>query len=229
MAAVSQFSPQAYSNVASVPSTDLRKLMAKGMLWRGRDERNQSHHAYVSTGIEALDSHLQGGWQWQKVHEIQVARPFSGELTLLRPALKVCAQQKRPVFWISPPALPFAPSLAFPELPQAQHLVVQPQSEVDALWSIEHILQSGAAGMVMFWHHHVSQSACRRLHLACQNSGALCVVISSPQNQEARPYCTRVLLDPEGQRIDILKRSGGWPVQLALPKPLFWKRTLVPH
>ncbi|CUS47875.1 MAG: error-prone DNA repair protein ImuA [Idiomarinaceae bacterium HL-53] len=209
----------------------LAKLLARGDVWQGGSQQVTSEKPHqntdchrIATGYEELDEALFGGWQWQRVHEIQVAQPFSGEIALLRSSLIWSGEQKRPTFWIAPPALPFAPGLAHYAAAQSQHVVLTPQSETDALWSAEHILRSGAAGVVFLWSASLSQPACRRLHLAAQQSGALTFVISAPQAEEARPYTTRVRLAANRCELEILKRPSGWPMSLKLPKTLHWLR-----
>src|SRR5690554_1209337 len=202
----------------------LERFMAQGKVWQGVHPVEQDlQQATVSTGVAALDECLHGGWQWQRLHEIQLAQPFSGELALLRSALTFCAHEKRPVFWVSPPALPFMPGLAFPQQPHSQHILLQPQSEADALWAVEQVLMSGSAGMVLLWQGHLTAAACRRLHLAVQQSGAFAVVISPEQSAEARAYTTRLRLNAKQQEVQVLKRSGGWPTTIHLPRMPFWK------
>ncbi|RTE86765.1 MULTISPECIES: ImuA family protein [Gammaproteobacteria] len=211
----------------AVNSVSLNRLMSRGDVWQGRVQQGSAENSgghNIATGVGELDDKLHGGWQWQKLHEIQVKQPFSGEVVLLKNALAWSGAQKRPVFWIAPPALPCASGLARYVDPQSQHIVLTPQTEADALWSAEHILRSGSAGMVILWSSSLSQPACRRLHLAVQNSGAIAFVISDIQPEEARPFTTRLRLSTDCRNIEVIKRAQGWPVQVELHKPLHWLR-----
>lgn len=206
----------------AVTNHALERLMFRGDVWRGYSQHECSSEHCIPTGYPQVDDVLWGGWQWQKVHEIQVYEPFSGEVALLRPALVWSGEQKRPVFWIAPPALPFAPGLSRYVDPQSQHIVLTPQSELDALWAAEHILRSGSAGMVVLWTSNLGQSACRRLHLAAQQSGAIGFVVSDVQPEEARPFATRLRLSPNCRTVEVIKRPQGWPMRLNLNESLHW-------
>jgi len=213
----------------------LQQLFDRGSLWLG----NQPNHAadqasFVTTGQLELDQALGGGWQSQRLHEIQVPQFFVGELALVAPALMRATQQKRPIFWLSPPAVPYAPALA--QLPlaeserqQAQHIVLTPSRPADALWAAETILHSGQAGVLLLWAEQPSAIAIRRLHLAAAESGAYVFILSPWQAEEARSYATRLRVHLSQDSVtgngqvqwQLLKRTGGWPLRLArqaLPK-----------
>lgn len=230
---------------------NLQQLIDKGALWRGGEWKNGDQNNgkngefgafgkaaasdYVSTGQPLLDQALGGGWRSQRVHELQCEHIFSGELSLLAPAVMAAASVARPVFWLAPPALPYAPAIAgmlqeakVANAENAQHIVLTPASEADTLWAAETILHSGQVGVLLLWADSLSATAVRRLHLAAAETDAWVFVLTGIQNEEARSYATRlrVLLTPDkshamaantprGQvQWQVLKRHGGWPIRL---------------
>ncbi|RUO35447.1 hypothetical protein CWE13_10975 [Aliidiomarina shirensis] len=226
---------------------NLQQLMDKGAVWRGGEWKNGGQNSgqhgasqfsaaeYASTGQPLLDQALGGGWRCQRVHELQCEYAFSGELSLLAPAIMAAASAARPVFWLAPPALPYAPAISgmlqqadVTNAENAQHIVLTPASEADTLWAAETILHSGQVGVLLLWADSLSTTAVRRLHLAAAETDAWVFVLTGIQNEEARSYATRlrILLTPDkthamaasvprGQvQWQILKRHGGWPIRL---------------
>lgn len=218
-------------------SAPLQQLLEKGSLWRGHkgavNANASASLAYVSTGQVELDQALGGGWLPQRLHEIQLQQFFVGELALVAPAMVQAIQQQRSIFWLAPPAQPYAPALAqlaeASVMAQAQHIVLRPQRATDTLWSAETILHSGQAGVLMVWLEEPSAIAIRRLHLAAAASQAYVFVFSPWQPEEARSYATRLRIHLSQDSVSghgqvqwqLLKRMGGWPLRLArqpLPK-----------
>ncbi|RUO23078.1 hypothetical protein CWE08_00025 [Aliidiomarina iranensis] len=226
---------------------NLQQLMDKGALWKGgawkNSEPNGERNAFgegsaadfVSTGQPLLDQALGGGWRARRVHELQCEYVFGGELSLLAPAIAEAAKAARPVFWLSPPAIPYAPGIAgmlqqakVASSQQAQHIVLTPANEADALWAAETILHSGQVGVLLLWADSLSATAVRRLHLAAAETDAWVFVLTGIQNEEARSYATRLRIlllpdkahaitahAPRGQvQWQLLKRHGGWPIRL---------------
>src|SRR5690606_20520400 len=83
-------------------------------LWRGR--AGCPAHDVRSTGFEALDRALGGGWPWGAVVEILVERYGCGELGLLMPVLEsLSASDDDPApgffVFVAPPWVPYPPAM----------------------------------------------------------------------------------------------------------------------
>lgn len=216
----------------------LQQLFDKGSLWLGHKSSATASSAEslacVTTGQTELDQALGGGWLPQRLHEIQLQQFFVGELALVASAMVRATQQQRPIFWLSPPAQPYAPALAQlghepTAMQQAQHIVLRPTRVADTLWSAETILHSGQAGVLLIWLEEPSAIAIRRLHLAAAASQAYVFIFSPWQPEDARSYATRLRIHLSRDSVSghgqvqwqLLKRMGGWPLRLArqpLPK-----------
>ena len=209
----------------------LQQLMDKGSLWLGRSQglaAEQNAALLVTTGQPVLDQALGGGWAAARVHELQCAQWFSGELALLAPAIARATACGRPVFWLAPPAIPYPPALAALHQQQAaaaQHIVVHPHTPADALWSAETILHSGQVAVLLLWAQHLTATEVRRLHLAAAATDAWVFVLTGEQNEEARSYATRLRVHLQPPSVSsggvlaqvqwqLLKRQGGWPQRL---------------
>lgn len=221
---------------------ELQQLIERGSLWKGNarpGSAGEQADVYVSSGQRVLDQALGGGWLCGRVHELQCAHLFSGELSLLAPCIAKAAALARPVFWLAPPAIPYAPALQGMLVQQAssviekgssnraaQHIVINPANAADALWAAETILHSGQVAVLLLWAEQLSATAVRRLHLAAAESDAWVFVLTGVQNEEARSYATRlrVHVEPAHGRDNVahlanvqwqlLKRNGGWPIRL---------------
>lgn len=221
---------------------ELQQLIERGSLWKGNERPSGAvaqSNVYASSGQLVLDQALGGGWLRGRVHELQCAHLFSGELSLLAAAIANAAVLARPVFWLAPPAIPYAPALlgmlasaanspmaAGANAAAAQHIVINPAHEADALWAAETILHSGQVAVLLLWAEQLSATAVRRLHLAAAESEAWVFVITGVQNEEARSYTTRLRVHVEpakgSEKVaqlanvqwQLLKRNGGWPLRL---------------
>lgn len=192
----------------------------------------------TASGFAELDAQLPGGgWPHGELSELLLARPGTGELRLLAPALRAIAP--RCVMLFDPPALLCAWGLAQQGLDSRHWLVVAPHQgqgqgpapplpTADLLWALEQALRSGQVGAVLAWlPQRLRADALRRLQLAAQaHDGPVFLLRHAAQQHQASAAPLRLLLQPQGVdglSLRLLKRRGPPLVQglrLALPTPL---------
>lgn len=163
------------------------------------------------TGYAALDKVLPGGgWPIGAVSEILHARIGVGELTLALPLLARLTQSHRPVAFVKPPLLPYAPRLAAAGVQLQKTLVVEPESETDALWSAELLLRAGA-GAVLLWIGKCEAHALRRLQIAAEATEG-CALMLRPDKfaAESTPSALRLRVWRErgAPCVEVLKCRG---------------------
>ena len=197
-------------------STSLATLLEHPALWRG-EECARSACAKPS-GFAALDRCLPGGgWPQGALTELVIRITGIGELTLLMPVCARLTQAGRSLIFLSPPHIPYAPALAAAGLDLKHLLLLKPQSHKDALWALEQALNSSSCGAALAWIEHIDDRSLRRLHLACERSGA-CGFLFTRQNRISSTAALRLELSPAEDgllAVRILKRRGG-----LLPAPV---------
>lgn len=165
----------------------------------------------------ALDAELPGsGWPRQALIELLAESFGVGELRLLMPVLAQLTRAGKPVMWIAPPAMPYAPALADAGIALEHLLLVRPGSERDCWWAIDQALRCGHAGAVLAWlpeqRRLAANDRLRRLQLAATGSDGLCFVFRpAAASVQASPAPLRIVLAPaEGGRLSLtlLKRRG---------------------
>jgi hypothetical protein len=181
-------------------------------LWRG-DALSRAEVPGLATGFSALDEVLPGGgWPVGALSEILIPCSGIGEIRLCLPALARLVAAGRPVFWISPPFLPYAPALSRAGLDPDRLLIVRPPHARDTTWVAEQVLRSGACGAMLTWLHTPDFARLRRLQLAAE-AGQGWGVIFRPVEEGAlsSPAPLRLILEPgrKGLAVRILKRRGG--------------------
>ncbi len=197
----------------------LDTLLQRTDIWRGGEHARHdglpgAARTSVSSGYPALDAQLPGGgWPLGALTELLPEHEGIGALGLLLPALARLTHEDRPIVWITPPHLPYAPALAAAGLDLSRLLLIRAPRQ-DSLWALEQALRSGACAAALAWPHQPESRALRRLQLAAETGRALAVLIRPPRDaQHASPAALRLHVDaaPEGLRVHILKRRGGWP------------------
>lgn len=168
----------------------------------------------VPSQFAALDAQLpDAGWPLGALTELLAESFGIGELRLLMPALAQITRAGKPVMWIAPPALPYAPALADAGVALEHLLLVQPESERDRWWATEQALKSGSVGAVLAWlpeqRRPATSDRLRRLQLAAAGSDGLCFVF--------RPAAARAQASPAPLRIVLAAAQGG-RLSLALIK-----------
>lgn len=163
------------------------------------------------TGYSALDKVLPGGgWPIGAVSEILHARIGVGELSLALPLLARLTRADRPVALVKPPQLPYAPRLATAGLQLRRMLVVEPESETDALWSAELLLRAGA-GAVLLWIGKCEAHALRRLQIAAEATESCALVLRADKfAAESTPSALRLRVWREkgAPCVEVLKCRG---------------------
>ncbi len=217
-----------------MPATALQQLINSQQLWSAKQRHSRAavkHGSGASSGFAALDRALHSGrWPRNGSCELLCAAPGIGELSLLLPALSSLAKQ-RPIAWLSPPWLPFAPGLQQQQLSAAQQWLIRaPQSQ--QLWAAEESLRSGAFAALLSWssEQNIQDRQLRRLHLAAREGDCLHFHFRAPScQQQASPAPLRLLLsaNQDSLQLEILKQSGGHSGQclrIKRPKDLLWQQ-----
>lgn len=179
-------------------------------VWRGTQS---AAIPAIGSGHPALDLRLPGqGWPRGSLVELMPATPGIGEISLLIPALRRIAADKRIAF-IHPPFIPFAPALNNSGLPLQRTVWIDAQQQ-NGQWAAEQSLRSGAVGAVLCWNASTDATDLRRLQLAAEAGGAIVFLFRSPSAM-AQPStaAVRIVLVPQNGRlrVDLLKARGGKP------------------
>jgi hypothetical protein len=159
-----------------------------------------------------------GGWPLGAVSEVLHAQLGAGELSLALPLLARLTQAGRPIAFVAPPMLPYAPRLAGAGVSLSRVLVVQPDRAQDRLWCAEQLLRA-AAGAVLLWIDQADTQSLRRLQLAAEENDS-CVLVYRPTRQanEATPSALRLRVWREQgmPQVQVLKCRGMTPKPMDL-------------
>jgi hypothetical protein len=201
----------------------LESVLQHPGIWRG-DRRAQTAVDALPSGFSALDELLPGGgWPRGALTEVLLARQGIGELRLLTPALARLPEADGWLAWVAPPYVPHAAALAAAGIDLARVLVAKPATDIDAWWTTEQALRSGACGALLAWLRAADERRMRRLQLAAETGQAWGVLFRHARAaQERSPAALRLLLAPvaDGLAVHVLKRRGGpvsRPLVVALP------------
>ncbi len=206
-------------------------LLEKTGMWRA-SRFDYGTERSTPSGFPVLDRYLAGGgWPRDGIVELLFEQPGIGELRLISPALaRLSQEQSRWLAWISPPYLPYPPSLAMAGIDLSRVLVVQPKSRADKLWILEQALKSASCSAVIAWPGQLNDREIRRFQLACKNGRCVgFLMLSGPASKEPpgsgdrqfSPAELRLALaamppaalsDRSRLHVSILKRRKGWPV-----------------
>ena len=194
--------------------------------------------AGLPTGFSLLDAQLPGGgWPSGALTEILCDHQGMGEVSLLLPALlsevevapkKPSKSTKKalnnalnntlrtPCLWVSPPYLPYAPSLTQAGLDMQMLTIIDAPRTEDALWAGEQALASGAFRRVCMWlRASVADTSLRRLHYAAGVGGAHCWLMrplqAATQPSPAPLRITLHALADGTMRLHLLKLRGMKP------------------
>ncbi|WP_159665973.1 translesion DNA synthesis-associated protein ImuA [Andreprevotia sp. IGB-42] len=190
---------------------ELMEVLKHPAVWRG-GSMARADAAGVSSAYPALDAVLPGGgWPLRGMAELLLAKPGSGELALLLPALRQISQRQH-VLLIQPPHIPYAPAWQAAGVLLSRLVWVRPRSVADALWAMEQGLRDSGCGAVLGWAAgQIDDRACRRLQLAAQ-AGAACgfLLRLGARADSASPLPLRLGVEPAtgGVQVRILKRRG---------------------
>lgn len=215
-------------------STPLQQLINGQQLWPAKQRKGRagsSANRCSATGFPSLDKALhQGGWPRNGSCELLCTTAGIGELSLVLPALGQLAKQ-RPIAWLNPPWLPFAPGLQQQQLDAtSQWLIRAPKTQ--QLWAAEETLRSGVFAALLSWSSdpQLQNRQLRRLHIAAREGDCWHIHFRSPIcRQQASPAPLRLLLSGKADslQLEILKQSGGHAGQrlnIERPKDLLWRQ-----
>lgn len=200
-----------YSVLGRIMSALLEQLSRRQLVWSGNSQ--QAAYQAMASGYAEVDLQLAGGFPACGVIALESA-PGIGELRLLLPYLQRLQQQtERLLVLIAPPAEPCADMLAAQGITLSQLLVIQPGTVKEALWAAEQCLQSGCVASVLLWQPPISLAQARRLQLAAEQGNASLVLLRQPGAALPLPVSLsmRLLADPQGIKLEVQKRKGGWP------------------
>ncbi|WP_165311842.1 translesion DNA synthesis-associated protein ImuA [Vibrio ziniensis] len=206
----------------------IEHLKNKHWLWQGSETKYELNTH--STGFNALDEKLAGGFPPHGVVEIQ-SQSGIGELRLIYPYLK--QHDKRLTVFINPPGIVQAESLKFEGIELDNVLVVTPRNHKESLWAAEQCLKSGACRQVLLWLDNLEVHQVRRLNVASETGNCLQFLFRSPQESAfSLPVSLSISLQsyPQGLKISVPKRKGGWPLgafNLAMSER--WPNLVMPH
>lgn len=204
-------------------SESLHALLDDPRLWRAG--RRGRQWPTLPSGHPPLDALLPGGgWPADRLTEIAVERWGSGELALLMPLLARLSRDDAVgatgwIAWVSPPFLPYAPTLAAAGVDLTRLLLVRAQSDMEALWAAEQALHSGACRIVLAWAGRADGRCLRRLQLAAESGRTPLILFRPPATLAApSPAALRLSLDTDaaGAHLRLVKHRGGKPRTLPL-------------
>lgn len=210
----------------------LNYLKNKRLVWQAHQNSRTTN--VNSTGFSELDAELQGGFPQQGV--IDVDTPMGiGELRLLMPNLLARQHDtERLMVFIAPPMQVNSEMLAEYGFNLQHVLIIHPDSRKQALWSAEQCLKSGCCHGVLLWHQGMEIHQVKRLQLAAEQGDALHIILRQPKQLSlSLPVSLgmRLRAHPQGLKVEITKRKGGWPSQpFTLNMSRHWPRlTLQPR
>jgi len=187
----------------------LQHVLERHPVWRGSALVHAP--AAIATGFAALDAELPGGgWPGGALTELLAATPGIGELGVVLPALARLTAAGRPVVWLAPPHVPYAPALAAAGVDLTRILVVR-SMEKDALWAAEQALRSASCAALLAWLAHPRYAELQRLAVAAEAGRAVAWLWRPPSAAaESSPACLRLALEaaPAGLAVHIVKRRG---------------------
>lgn len=210
--------------------TTLSELKASGHIWSLHDQAPAG--SLLSTGFAELDQVLTGGFPTHTV--IELHSPLGiGELRLLLPFLTRPGACSRLLALINPPLLIGSQMLQTAGIAPEQVLLLQPANLPDALWAAEQCLKSGCCGSVILWQPTLSIAQLKRLQLCAQDGRAsLFMFRGQRQTQISLPVALSLHLSPtpQGIKVQVLKRRGGWPTAPVLvDMTARWPRLSLQH
>lgn len=210
----------------------LEQLLQRPDVWRPRDRRRLTPSARChSTGFDALDRALHGGWPRSALTELLLPQPGSGELFLLSPLLAQLSHKRLLTVWINPPFIPYAPALVQRGVALESLLIVR-GSPQHHLWACEQALRSGGCGAVLYWPaQSLRYAELRKLQVAAAAQHAMGFLFRDTRAaQQTSPAALRLQLETRNTHtlntqlaIHILKQRGhsaGQTLLLSCKEPL---------
>jgi hypothetical protein len=127
------------------------------------------------------------------------------------------SNESKTIFWLNPPHTPYPPALAREGVNLDHVVMVTTKDQNDFLWTLENCLRSPVTGLVLAWPGTLARRDVRRLQLASEAGGNVCVLFRSRRHVgQNSPAALRLELVPgehQELKINIIKRRGSWPGQ----------------
>nr|WP_298725749.1 translesion DNA synthesis-associated protein ImuA [uncultured Steroidobacter sp.] len=187
------------------------------LLWRAESLGSQQSHC-VSSGYEALDRALGGGWPVPSLIELLSDDQGIGELRLLLGLLRQRhaseASCRRVVLWLAPPFELHAIALTQYGLIPNDHWICSVSQPADLQWAMTQALRSGACLAVIGWARHLKPAALRTVKLAAMTGRGVGVLFRPmSEARAASPATLRIALRSNAPSLDlsILKMRGRRP------------------
>lgn len=204
-------------------NADLLKVLSRPDVWQasGRHAANEARNT-LPTGQTLLDRVLHnGGWPRAALTEILTDQWGIGEMQLFEPTLRHCSRDRRRVFLVRPPYVPYAPALQAGGIETARLLIVSTARTRDTLWAIAQILRSQTCSCLLAWlpESRLPYAELRRLQLAARASPVPAFLFRPLRAAaEVSPAALRVALRAQQGKLalEILKQRGGWSGQRVL-------------
>lgn len=192
----------------------INDLKNKQLIWQADHKLPMA--SCNSTGFTELDHELQGGFPEQGV--IDIDSPMGiGELRLLLPNLLTRQQaSERLLVFIAPPSQVNSEMLLEFGFKLEQILIIQPNTQQQALWSAEQCAKSGCCDSILLWHQDLEIHQVKRLQLAAQQGDTLHIMVrQNKQVSLSLPVTLGMKLraHPQGLKVQVTKCKGGWPSQ----------------
>jgi len=195
----------------------LSSLLQDARVWQGHKHRKTTQSA-EPTGYQVLDNQLGGlGWPRGALSECLLDTCGIGELHLVLPLIQRVSQEGKTIFWLNPPHTPYAPALAREGVSLDHLVMINTRDQDDFLWTLENCLRSPVTGLVLAWPGRLAGRDIRRLQLASEAGGNVCVLFRSRREVDQNsPAALRLELIPgehQDLKVNIIKRRGSWPGQ----------------
>ncbi|MBT1451916.1 translesion DNA synthesis-associated protein ImuA [Glaciecola sp. XM2] len=196
----------------------LHELKAKQWIWNASNSQGKGHSKRLTTGYEALDSVLSGGFPSAGMIHIN-SYLGCGELRLILSILRQMPQHevaqannKLRVF-IAPPFQLNAEFLLDEKIALEHLLVIKPATQEEALWSAEQCAKSGVCEAVFLWQNQLKHTQIRKLELAALHGQCHCFWFdNNRQCMSNLPLTLSLLLSRENEQMQIKvnKQKVGW-------------------
>lgn len=167
----------------------LHELQNKQWVWTAAHAKEHSPTKPISTGFDALDQVLSGGFP--RAGMIHIASYLGcGELRLMLSVLQQNQQQNSAVdenkllIFINPPFELNAEFLVAHNIALSQLVVIHSDNN-NALWSAEQSLKSGACSAVFMWQNQLKNTHIKKLELAALQGNSYCIWLDSFLHKQA--------------------------------------------
>ena len=169
----------------------LHELQNKQWVWTAAHAKEHSPSKLLTTGFDALDQVLSGGFP--RAGMIHIASYLGcGELRLMLAVLQQNQHHKRTVdenkllIFINPPFELNAEFLVAHNISLSQLVVIHTHSDSNsALWSAEQSLKSGACSAVFMWQKQLKNTHIKKLELAALQGNSYCIWLDSYLHKQA--------------------------------------------